>query len=71
MHRVLLWSETNQQDHGTLAGSTTLSTTLYEIDVCMKLLNMASPKFGEWGGINMQSMEAAQVSTVIVGSTKW
>jgi hypothetical protein len=26
---------------------TTLSTMLYEIDICMKLFNMASFKFGE------------------------
>jgi hypothetical protein len=32
---------------------------LYEIDVCMKLFNMASPKFNERGGINMQSIEYA------------
>jgi hypothetical protein len=27
----------------------------------MKLFNMASPKFGEQGGTNMQSMEVANV----------
>jgi hypothetical protein len=32
---------------------------LHEIDVCMKLFNMDSPKFGERGGINMQSIESA------------
>jgi hypothetical protein len=29
---------------------TTLSTALYIIDVCVKLFNMASPKFDERGG---------------------
>jgi hypothetical protein len=38
---------------------TTLSTVLYKIDVCMKLFNMASPKFDERGGTNMQSIKAA------------
>jgi hypothetical protein len=38
---------------------TTLSTMLYEIVVCMKLFNMASHKFSERGGTNMQSIEAA------------
>jgi hypothetical protein len=38
---------------------TTLSTVLYETDVCIKLFNMASPMFDERGGINMQSIEAA------------
>jgi hypothetical protein len=38
---------------------TTLSTVLYEIDVCINLFNMASPNFDERGGINMQSIEAA------------
>jgi hypothetical protein len=32
---------------------------LYEIDVCMKLFNMASPKFDERCGTNMQSIEVA------------
>jgi hypothetical protein len=32
---------------------------LYEINVCMKLFNMSSPKFNERGGINMQSIESA------------
>jgi hypothetical protein len=36
---------------------TTLSTVLYEIDVCMKLFDMTSPKFDERGGTNMQSIE--------------
>jgi hypothetical protein len=49
---------------------TTLSTALYETYVCMKLFNMASLKFGERGGTNMQSMEAAQANLVTVGSTK-
>jgi hypothetical protein len=31
---------------------TNLSTVLYEIDVCMKLFNMASPKFDERGETN-------------------
>jgi hypothetical protein len=31
---------------------TTLSTVLYEIDVCMKLFNMGSPMFSERGGTN-------------------
>jgi hypothetical protein len=38
---------------------TILSTVLYETDVCMKLFNMASSMFGERGGTNMQSIEAA------------
>jgi hypothetical protein len=38
---------------------TTLSMALYEIDVCMKLFNVASPKFDERGGTNMQSIEVA------------
>jgi hypothetical protein len=33
---------------------TTLSTVLYETHVCMKLFNMASPKFGERGGTNQE-----------------
>jgi hypothetical protein len=36
---------------------TTLSTVLYEIDVCMKLSDITSPKFDERGGTNMQSIE--------------
>jgi hypothetical protein len=32
---------------------TNLSTMLYETDVCLKVFNMASPKFGERGGTNM------------------
>jgi hypothetical protein len=28
---------------------------LYEIDVCMKLFNMTSPKFGEQGGTNQEA----------------
>jgi hypothetical protein len=32
---------------------TTLSKVLYESDVCIKLFNIASPKFGERGGTNM------------------
>jgi hypothetical protein len=32
---------------------TTLSTVLYETDVCIKLFHMASPKFGEQGARNM------------------
>jgi hypothetical protein len=32
---------------------TTLSKVLYETIVCMKLFNIASPKFGEQGGTNM------------------
>jgi ribosomal protein L17 len=31
---------------------TNLSTVLYKSDVCMKLFNMVSPKFGERGGSN-------------------
>jgi hypothetical protein len=38
---------------------TTLSMVLYEIDVCMKLFNMASPKFSERGGTNMQLIDFA------------
>ncbi len=38
---------------------TTLSTVLYETEVCMKLFNMSSPKFDEQGEINMQSIETA------------
>jgi hypothetical protein len=38
---------------------TILSATLYEIDVCIKLFNMASPKFSEGGGRNLQSIESA------------
>jgi hypothetical protein len=34
----------------------------------MKLFNMASLKFGEQGGTNMQSMETANVYSI--GSTK-
>jgi hypothetical protein len=33
---------------------TNLSTVLYETDVCMKLFNMASPKFGERSGTNRE-----------------
>jgi hypothetical protein len=32
---------------------TNISMVLYEIIVCMKLFNMASPKFAEQGGTNM------------------
>jgi hypothetical protein len=32
---------------------------LYETNVCMKFLNMASPKFNERDGTNMQSIGAA------------
>jgi hypothetical protein len=39
---------------------TTLSTVLYKIDICMKLFNMASLKFGKQGGTNKQSIESAQ-----------
>jgi hypothetical protein len=38
---------------------TTLSTVLYEAHVCIKLFNMSSPNFEEWGGTNMQLIEAA------------
>jgi hypothetical protein len=38
---------------------TTLSIVLYKIDVCIKYFNMASPKFGKWGGTNMQSIVVA------------
>jgi hypothetical protein len=33
---------------------TNLSTVLYETDVCIKLFNMASPKFGAQGGTNRE-----------------
>jgi hypothetical protein len=34
---------------------TTLSTVLYKIDICMKLFNIASPKFGERGETNWET----------------
>jgi hypothetical protein len=34
---------------------TTLFTVLYEKDVCMKLFNIASPKFGEQGKTNWEA----------------
>jgi hypothetical protein len=34
---------------------TNLSTMLYETNVCMKLSNMASPKFDERGGTNRET----------------
>jgi hypothetical protein len=34
---------------------TTLSTVLYETDVCMKHFNMAYPKFGDRGGTNRET----------------
>jgi hypothetical protein len=37
---------------------TTLSMMLYETNICMKLFNMASPKFGERSRTNMQSINA-------------
>jgi hypothetical protein len=46
---------------------TTLSTVLHEID-CMKLFNMASPKFGERGGTNMQSVEVAHGLHLVMAS---
>jgi hypothetical protein len=33
---------------------TTLSMVLYKTHICMKLFNMASPKFGEQGGTNRE-----------------
>jgi hypothetical protein len=33
----------------------TLSTVLYKIDICMKLFNMVSLKFGERGGTNREA----------------
>jgi hypothetical protein len=47
---------------------TTLSTTLYKIDVCMKLFDMASRKFGEQGGTKMQSIVAAQGIRSVIAS---
>jgi hypothetical protein len=35
---------------------TNLSTVLYETDDCIKLFNMASPKFGERGGTNREAL---------------
>jgi hypothetical protein len=34
---------------------TNLSKLLYKTDVCMKLFNMASPKFDERGGTNREA----------------
>jgi hypothetical protein len=34
---------------------TTLSMVLYKIDVCIKLFNMAPPKFGERGGTSCEA----------------
>jgi hypothetical protein len=34
---------------------TTLSMVLYETDICMKLFNMAPPKFGERGVTNREA----------------
>jgi hypothetical protein len=35
--------------------TTTLSMVLYKTNVCMKLFNMASPKFSKWGGTNWEA----------------
>jgi hypothetical protein len=47
---------------------TTLSTVLYETNVCMKLFNMASHKFSERGGTNMLSIEAAHELGLVMAS---
>jgi hypothetical protein len=47
---------------------TTLSTVFYETDVCIKLFNMASPKFGERGGTNKQSIKTAHGLRSIMAS---
>jgi hypothetical protein len=47
---------------------TTLSTVLYETDVCVKLFNMTSPKFSEQGGTNMQHIKATHGLCSIMAS---
>jgi hypothetical protein len=47
---------------------TILSTVLYKIDVCIKPFNIASPKFGERGGTNMQSIEATHGLRLVMAS---
>jgi hypothetical protein len=47
---------------------TTLSSMLYETNICMKLFNMASSKFGERGGTNMQSIAAAHGLRLVMAS---
>jgi hypothetical protein len=47
---------------------TTLSTVLYETNVCMKLFDMASPKFGERGGTNMKLIKTTHGLCLIIAS---